>query len=335
MAAFLMDMLNLGIVGCGRVTSMFHVKAIDKVPEFKIVAVSDIDIKRMNSVQKSCSGSKAYDQFSMLLADEKIDAVVINTPPRFHEQMVLDSLEAGKHVLCEKPLSITVAGCHRIMDKMDVTGLVVLPARNYAFTPGLLMMEKMISEDTIGAITGMRVNFGNNLKQYKSVTDFRTQKNNGLIEDVMPHILSVVHPFVGYCDGVDEVNWTCKSFDVCDNMDVTLKTASGVDVQCAMSWTKLVPTFDVEIIGEKGKLSGEFGLEPFTVEVETEAGTKTHKEKGFGWYLDLIQFKHPSFQNQYRHFADLILSNCKPRLTIKDEINILETIEALSAYLES
>ncbi len=50
--------------------------------------------------------------------------------------------------------------------------------------------------------------------------------------------------------------------------------------------------------------------------VETEAGAKTHKEKGFGWYLDLIQFKHPSFQNQYRHFADLILSNCKPRLSI-------------------
>lgn len=329
-----MDMLNLGIVGCGRVTSMFHVKAIDKVPEFKIAAVSDINVKRMKSVQQSCSVPKAYEQFSMLLADETIDAVVINTPPRFHEKMVLDSLDSGKHVLCEKPLSTSITGCQKIMDKIEETGLVVLPARNYAFTPGLLMMEKLIAEDTIGTITGMRVVFGNNLKQYKSVTDFRTRKNNGIIEDILPHVLSVVHPVLGYCNGVRDVSWTCKTYDVCDNIDTTLKTVSGVNVQCHMSWTKLVPTFDVEIQGEKGKLSGEFGLKPFTVAVETEAGVKTHDEKGISWYLDLIQFRHPSFQNQYRHFADLILSECKPRLTIEDEINLLETVIALSAYLE-
>ena len=329
-----MDMLNLGIVGCGRVTSMFHVKAIEKVPEFKIAAVSDIDVKRMSSVQQSCSVPKTYEQFSMLLADDGIDAVVINTPPRFHEKMVLDSLDAGKHVLCEKPLSTTADGCRRIMKKVEETGLVVLPARNYAFTPGLLMMEKLIAEGAIGEITGMRVVFGNNLKQYKSVTDFRTQKTNGLIEDILPHVLSVVHPILGYCNGVDEVDWSCKSYDVCDNMNATLKTVSGVDVRFSMSWTKLVPTFDVEIQGVMGKLSGEFGLKPFTVEVKTESGVKIHNEKGISWYLDLIQFRHPSFKNQYRHFADLILSECKPRLTIEDEINLLETVDTLSAFLE-
>lgn len=327
-------MLNLGIVGCGRVTSMFHVKAIGKVSELKIAAVSDINKKRMNSVQQSCSAPKAYRIFSMLLADESIDAVVINTPPRFHEEMVLDSLEAGKHVICEKPLSTTVDGCKRIMSKMDETGLVVLPARNYAFTPGLLMMEKMIADDCIGSITGMKVAFENNLKQYKAVTDFRTHKPNGLIEDVLPHVLAVVHPVLGYCDGVKEVDWMCKTYDVCDNMTATLKTSSGVDVQCSMSWTKIMPTFEVEVQGDKGKLSGEFGLRPFTVDVENDDGTKTVNEKGLSWYLDLIQFKHPSFETQYRHFSELILSGGKQRVTVQDEINLLETIETLSSYLE-
>ena len=314
---------------------MFHVKAIDRVSEFKITAVSDIDPKRMKRVQQSCSVPNAYENYSLLLKDEEIDAVVVNTPPRFHEEIVLQSLDYGKHVLCEKPLSTTVDGCKRILNKIGETGLIVLPARNYAFTPGLLMMEKLITENSIGSITGMKVVFGNNLKQYKSVTDFRTQKSNGLVEDVLPHVLSVIHPILGYCTSVKDVAWSRKTYDVCDNMCATLKTSSGVDVQCSMSWTKLVPTFDVEIQGEKGTLSGEFGLKPFTVDAKTDAGTKVHNEKGLSWYLDLIQFKHPSFQNQYRHFADLITSDCKARLTIQDEINILETIDALSAYLES
>lgn len=120
---------------------MFHVGAIEEVPEVKLSAISDIDSDRVNLLGKRCSVSNAYDAFSKLLEDETVDAIAVNTPPRFHEEMVLESLDAGKHVLCEKPLSTTVDGCLRIKEKMDETGLVVLPARNYAFTPGLIMMN--------------------------------------------------------------------------------------------------------------------------------------------------------------------------------------------------
>ncbi len=329
-----MGMLGLGIVGCGRVTSMFHVKAIEHIPKIDLVAVSDTNLKRLNSIQGKYSVPKAYGTFSMMLSDKAVEAVAINTPPRFHEEMVLDSLNSGKHVLCEKPLSTTVSGCNRIKEKMDEKRLVVLPAHNYSFTPGLYVMEKLISEGKIGAVTGMSIAFENNLKQYGSVTDFRITKKNGLIEDVLPHILSIVHPILGYCDGVEDVHSQNKTYDVCDNLTAVLSTSSNIDVACSMSWTKMIPVFKVEILGENGNLSGEFGLKPFTVILDTGKETKTFDEKGLSWYLDLVRFKHPSFQGQYLHFADLIENGGTPRVTIQDEINILETIENLTNYLE-
>lgn len=327
-------MLNLGVVGCGRVTSMFHLKAINQVPRVNIHAVSDIDIARMNQLQQSCGAPKAYGSFSMMLSDECVDAVAINTPPRFHEEMVLESLGKRKHVLCEKPLSTTVSGCQRIKEKSIETGVTVLPAHNYSHTPCLGMMERMVSEGIIGEVTGMKVSFENNLKQYKSVTNFRVTKQNGLVEDVLPHILSVVHPLLGYCTGIKDVDWSCKSFDVCDNLEATLETSSNVDVDCTMSWTKIVPVFEVKLTGDEGYLKGEFGLRPYSVEHESCYGTKTIDEKGLSWVLDLVQFKHPSFKNQYEHFADLVLNGGTPRISIDDEINIIETVSDLSTYLE-
>lgn len=327
-------MISLGIVGCGRVTRMFHVNAIEQIADIQVVALNDIDPSAMEKVQGRCADSRIYDSYNDLLSDEAVDAIAVNTPPSLHEEMVLQALDSGKHVLCEKPLSTSVDGCLKIMDRRDETGLAVLPAHNYSFTPALYTMENLIKEGSIGELTGMRVAFENNLKGYRASTDFRLEKHNGLVEDILPHIISVVTPLIGHFSEVAEVDWTCKSYDVCDNMTATLNTHSGIPVECVMSWTKLMPTFEVKVTGTNGMLSGEFSLRPYTVEIEVGGVTETFNEKGLRWYLDLIKFKHPSFQNQYMHFVDLIEGTTYPRVSINDEINILKAVESLSAYLE-
>ncbi len=288
----------------------------------------------MNKVQRSCGTPKAYASYPILLSDENVDAVSINTPPVFHEEMVLKALEAGKHVLCEKPLSTTVEGCVKIKNKAKETDLMVLPAHNYSFTPGLMVMENLIAEDRIGSITGMSVSFENSLKQYRPVMRFRTLKPNGIVEDVLPHILSVIQPILGYCTGVTDVNLWRESYDVYDNMSASLMTASGITASCTSSWTKLIPSFKVVVEGEEGKLRGEFSLKPFTVEYIENGKTITINKKGLSWYWDLVQMKHPSFQNQYQHFHDLVANKDTPRISIQDEINIVKTVNTISEHIE-
>ncbi|MFH0850446.1 MAG: Gfo/Idh/MocA family oxidoreductase, partial [Candidatus Bathyarchaeota archaeon] len=226
-------MLRLGIIGCGRVTTMFHLKAIDEVEEVTVEAVSDVSEDRIRDVQGSCASAKAYTHYTDLLGDPDVDAVAINTPPRFHEKMVLDSLSHGKHVLCEKPLAQTLEGCRRIGEAQRKTGLQVLPAHNYAFTPSVVRMAELVRQGAVGDVERMQVYFENNLWIYRSQTDFRTSSKNGLVEDVLPHILSVSTPLVGRAREVKDLAWWCRQYKVCDNIKATLETEAGAEIDCS------------------------------------------------------------------------------------------------------
>ena len=186
----------------------------------------------------------------------------------------------------------------------------------------------------IGEITSINVAFENLLKSYRSQTDFREHTGNGVVEDVLPHILSVVCPFTGHIRDVKSLKWWCKDYEVCDNMETEMETERGVEVNAKLSWTKLRPRFSVAVNGENGRLYTDLMINPYKLEATVDGKTTSMKEKGIKWYLDLVQFKHPSFENQYRHFYELVKEHASPVITIDDEINILETIEKISGQME-
>lgn len=323
-------MLRLGIIGCGRVTTMFHLKAIDAVDQVVVAGVADTSEARMGEVRRMAQAEKGCTDYRELLRDPGVDAVAINTPPRFHEQMVVDSLSAGKHVLCEKPLAQTVEGCQRIREAQGMTGLVVLPGHNYAFTPSLLRMEELIAEGAVGELRKVLVRFENNLKSYGSRTSFRLMEDYGIVEDILPHILSVSTPLAGRADSVGEVSGRCKRYEVCDNMTLTLGTEGGVEVECSLSWTRLIPRFRVEVLGSRGRMFSDLMMSPYTVTIEAAGERKRFKDRGLGWYLDLVQFKHPSFQSQYRHLVALVAGRGEPRISIDDEVAMLRMIDLVT-----
>ena len=318
-------MLQIGIIGCGRVTSMFNLKAIHQLENIDIVAVADVNENRMNEIKKSGSASFGYLDYRQLLEADDVEAVVINTPPTFHEEMVLDALEAGKHVLCEKPLSASIEGCLRVKELKNKSGLVVLPLHNYAFTPSLTQMKNYIQANSVGNIRKIEVIFENLLKSYRSHTDFRENAKEGIVGDVLPHILSVVYPLVGHVERVGLINSWCKEYDVCDNLVAELFANNDVLINSAMSWTKIRPRFSVSVDGEKGNLYTDLMINPYKLDITMQGKTTTWKDKGVGWYLDMVQFKHPSFKNQYEHFYHLVKEGGDPMITVEDEINMIET----------
>lgn len=328
-------MLELGIIGCGRVTTMFHLKAIQQLEKIKIHSIADINKDRMSEVKSDCGATYGYLDYKQLLEDEDIEAVTINTPPQFHEEMVLDALHAGKHVLCEKPLAKTVEGCIRIRKKQKETGLVVLPAHNYTFSPSLYQMRKLIRDNSIGEINGIEVAFENLLKSYRSQTDFRETSEEGIVEDVLPHILSVIYPIAGHIEDVDLLKWWCKDYDVCDNMNFQMNTKTGIVINSEMSWTKIRPRFSLKVNGTNGFLHTDLMFNPYKVDIIINGKTNTWKAKGIRWYFDLVQFKHPSFKKQYEHFHDLVNEGGSPMIDIDDEINMLKTMTKILEKMDS
>ncbi len=321
------EMLRLGIVGCGRVTTLFHLKAIKEVEGVTVEAVADLDQSSMEEVKRKSGAARGYTDYIELLSDPDVDAVAINTPPRFHEEMVLASLGAGKHVLCEKPLANSIKGCLHIGGAQEGSELVVIPVHNYAFTPCVEAAQELIVGGEIGVVKGVNIRFDNNLWGYGSKTDFRLKERYGIVFDVLPHVLSVASMLSDPVSSVDEVRGWAKRYDVMDNLRLRMKTGEGVGVDCTMNWTSLIPSFKVGVEGTSGRVGMEIMKRPFRVSVESDMGSRTIDRAGLGKYLDILRIKHPSFARQYTHFRNVVKGSEAPFFDVEDEIGMLRVME--------
>ncbi|MBQ4192810.1 MAG: Gfo/Idh/MocA family oxidoreductase, partial [Clostridia bacterium] len=102
------DTIRVGIIGCGGIANGKHMPSLKKVPGVEMVAFCDIIVERAEKAAKQygTADAKVYEDYRKLLEDKTIDVVHVCTPNRAHSFITVDALEAGKHVMCEKPMAI-------------------------------------------------------------------------------------------------------------------------------------------------------------------------------------------------------------------------------------
>ena len=187
--------------------------------------------------------------------------------------------------------------------------------------------QGLIEKGEIGALRGIDVRFDNNLWSYGAKTDFRTKDTYGIVEDILPHALSVVHALSDPVTEVSEAEGWRKRYPVMDNIRVKLATGSGVTVRGEMNWTSLIPGFTVQATGENGVIHIELMKSPYGVTVKTDEGKKRIGGMGFSQYLDLIRLNHPAFIGQYEHLVATVGGTEEPRFTVEDEIGMMGVLE--------
>ena len=116
--------VRVGIIGCGGIANGKHMPSLKKVAECEMVAFCDIIVERAEQAAKEygIEGAKVYEDYKELLKDESIDVVHVLTPNRAHSFITVDALEAGKHVMCEKPMAINSAEALKMLDAAKRTG---------------------------------------------------------------------------------------------------------------------------------------------------------------------------------------------------------------------
>ena len=104
-------LMRVGIIGCGGIANGKHMPSLKKVENCEMVAFCDIIVERAEKAAKEFGtpDAKVYVDYKELLKDETIDVVHVCTPNRYHSPITVDALEAGKHVMCEKPMAINSA----------------------------------------------------------------------------------------------------------------------------------------------------------------------------------------------------------------------------------
>jgi myo-inositol 2-dehydrogenase/D-chiro-inositol 1-dehydrogenase len=114
-------MIQVGVIGTGGMGGRHARNLAHKTPNAKVVAVMDVDVPRAEEVAADCGGARVFTDVDSIVADPDVQALVIASPDPFHAEAVLACLNAGKPVLCEKPLAVTIAETKEILDT-EVSG---------------------------------------------------------------------------------------------------------------------------------------------------------------------------------------------------------------------
>lgn len=149
------ETLGIGIVGVGGI-AVFHMAALRGMADAQLVAVCDVDADRAQEVAHTqrCAG---YGTVAELLADEAVDAVIVCTPNMTHEQLGLEVLAAGKHLLMEKPLALTAEGARAVADEATQRDLALAVGHTHRFTDQSLAIREVIDAGEIGTPRFVRV----------------------------------------------------------------------------------------------------------------------------------------------------------------------------------
>ncbi len=118
------DIIRIGIIGCGGIANGKHMPGLKTVPGVEMVAFCDIIVEKAEAAAKKFGtpDAKVYEDYKELLKDETIDVVHVCTPNRSHSFITVDALEAGKHVMCEKPMAINSEEALKMIDAAKRTG---------------------------------------------------------------------------------------------------------------------------------------------------------------------------------------------------------------------
>ena len=144
-------MMRFGILGPGKISHRF-VKGIKDVKEAEIVAAASRDLQKAEYFCKLYQIPKAYGSYEEMLKDCDVDAVYIATPPFVHKEQIMMCLNAGKHVLCEKPLMKTSEEAKECFELAKCKGLVLMEATKGVFTPTFLKIKELVDSGILGKI---------------------------------------------------------------------------------------------------------------------------------------------------------------------------------------
>ena len=142
---------GFGIIGCGMIAN-FHAKAIADIRGAKLVACFDMFPAAADRLAES-TGCKPYHDLKEMLADPDVDVVTICTPSGAHMEPAVQAANAGKHVIVEKPLEVTLKRCDRIIDACEKNGVVLATIFPSRFHESSRLIKKAIDKGRFGTLT--------------------------------------------------------------------------------------------------------------------------------------------------------------------------------------
>jgi predicted dehydrogenase len=162
-------LLRVGVLGCGAISQLAHFEACRKARNAELYAICDAAedlVERMATVHDP---QITYTDYEAMLADPDVEAVIVGVADWFHVSAAIQAIEAGKHVLVEKPMGVSVEECEKLRDRVRATELVLQVGTEKRFDPGIAFAHRFIREE-LGEMLALKAWYCDSVYRY-TMTD--------------------------------------------------------------------------------------------------------------------------------------------------------------------
>ena len=314
--------LRLGILGAARIAPFALIRQAHQLGSVEVSALAEEyhSERYLRRYAKRHRIPQTYRSFAELLANPDVDAVYVPLPISMHANWCIKAIEAGKHVLCEKPFAANATEVERVLRAAEGTDLVVAEAMHFRYHPLVDRVRDIIRTREIGAIEQIDANFC----AYWPFTDFRFdyETGGGGTIDMGCYPIGFIRAVTEEEPVVLEATAGLYGRLIDRWMRATMELPSGGQVRLLVSLrSRHVFSLSIEIRGSRGSISVFNYVKPevgHRLKVRTEAGVRRERVPGGSTY-----------RTQLAAFAEAVRARTQPVTTVADSLLNMRVIDAV------
>jgi scyllo-inositol 2-dehydrogenase (NADP+) len=248
------NLVKVGIAGLGRSGWGIHARILRTVPDlFKIVAVFDADPKRLEEANKDF-GCKTYSDFKSLIADKDVELTVVAMPSHLHAPCSIEALQAGKAVVCEKPMATNTADADKMIAAARKAGKFFTIFQNYRYNAHYMKLKEVIESGKLGRIVEIKISvhgFGRRW-DWQTLQEF----GGGSLNNTGPHFMDMALQLMGDKDPkvFCHLERAQTLGDADDHVKIMLVGENGVVADIEISNAVALPDAYCTVYGNRGSL---------------------------------------------------------------------------------
>jgi predicted dehydrogenase len=311
--------IGVGVIGTGS-WGRNMLRALSSNENTRLLHVCDQNPSALDAISHLYPGVRMTRRCGDVLADSDVEAVYIATPPATHAELASAALRAGKHVLVEKPLSMTLADANAVRELAERHGRTLMVGHTFLYSPPVLKLKELIEGGALGTISyveSQRVSSG----RYQAA---------GVLWDLAPHDVSIILFCLGHVPcGVSATGRPSVRNGREDEVFITLDFPNGAVADIHVSWLSPVKLRKMIVSGSRCTAVYDDALGPNALKIFGHAGGRDDDP-----VIPLLEDTEP-LRAEWAHFVDCIRTGDMPRSDAANGSRVVQIMEAAERALKT
>jgi predicted dehydrogenase len=313
--------VRVGILGAARIAPMALIRPAQGRSDVVVTAVAARDAARADDFAAKHGIATAYGSYDELIADPELDAVYVPLPNSLHGRWTRAALDAGKHVLCEKPFTANAAEAADVAAYAAASDRVVMEAFHYRYHPMALRMEQIIASGELGRLQRVETTLCFPLPKFSDIR-YDYSLAGGATMDAGCYAVHMARTFGGGTPQVVSAQAKLRDHQIDRAMTAELKFPGGHTgrIRCSM-WSTNLFQMSAKVIGERGELRAMNPVMPqlfHRLSVRSSAGKRIERFP-----------RRPTYSYQLDAFAAAVLQGEPVKTSPADAVQNMTVIDAI------